>query len=208
MEKEKNRKWYFLGGCERKRPFVLKWHSFRKKAVTKRACSLHLSVLGKWSFFVPIQSHQRLQKQGFPLERGFTICDTSKLCSAENTIFIVFSAKHSLAEIKECKLKKNIDLPKIRGCLPTCTKVFLVCFCLFFMVLFVSWCVLFPLKKPRKAYLFPAILAFFFVSPKGPSSKSLFSSYFVLFPCFPFVLPFKIPSYFFCFCPSTPLWKI
>ena len=38
---------------------------------------------------------------------GFTICDAPKLCSAENTIFIVLSAMHSFAEIKECKLKKT-----------------------------------------------------------------------------------------------------
>ena len=45
---------------------------------------------------------------GRGLERGFTICDTQKLCSIENTIFIVFSAKDSFAETKECKLEKQI----------------------------------------------------------------------------------------------------
>ena len=29
-----------------------------------------------------------------------------------------------------------------------------------------------------------------------------------MFPCFPFVLPFTIPSYFLCYSPSTPFWKI
>ena len=32
------------------------------RKVKKRAFSLQLSVFGKWSFFVPIQSHQTLQK--------------------------------------------------------------------------------------------------------------------------------------------------
>ena len=60
--------------------------------------SLQLSVFGKWSFFVPIQSHQTLQKSGVSAgtrgkpkmallvakvpfwegasKGGFTICDT------------------------------------------------------------------------------------------------------------------------------------
>ena len=58
-------------------------------------------------------------------KRDFAICDTQKLCSAENTMFIVFSAKHSFAENKECNLNKNRNFPKIGGCLPTCEKVFL-----------------------------------------------------------------------------------
>ena len=74
-----------------------------------------------------IQNHQTQQKLGFqqahgenpkwqfwfqkchfgkgPRKGGFTICDTQKLCSAENTNVMVFSAKHSFAEIKECNLK-------------------------------------------------------------------------------------------------------
>ena len=58
---------------------------------------------------------------------GFTICDTQKLCSAENTIFIVFSAKHSFAKMKECELKKT-EIYKIGGCLPACKKVFFFVF--------------------------------------------------------------------------------
>ena len=44
------------------------------------------------------------------LERGFTICDTYKLCSAENTIFIVFSAQHSSADMRECNLIKKTKI--------------------------------------------------------------------------------------------------
>ena len=44
---------------------------------------------------------------GRGLKGGFTICDTRQLCSAENTIFIVLSAKHSFADMKECNLKRT-----------------------------------------------------------------------------------------------------
>ena len=78
---------------------------------------------------------------------GFTICDRQKLCSAETTCFIVISAKHSFAEIKEYKLKNNINLPKIGGCLPTCKKVLFVSVFGFFSV-FLCFCLV---KMPRKA---------------------------------------------------------
>ena len=103
-------------------------------------------------FLVPIQSHQTLQTLGLQqaqgktqngtfgcksailgggLERGFTICDTSKLCSAENTIAIVFSAKHSFADMKECNLKKTKIYQK-KGLFAKMQKaVFLVCFFVF-----------------------------------------------------------------------------
>ena len=62
---------------------------------------------------------------GRGLERFFfAIWDAQKVCSAENTIFIVFSAKHSFAEIKECNLKNRKLQQKENGvCLPTCKKV-------------------------------------------------------------------------------------
>ena len=71
---------------------------------------------------------------------GFTICHTHKLCSAENTILIVFSAKRIFAEMKECKLTNNRHLAKFGGCLSTCKKVlFFVCFWwLYFCFLCVS----------------------------------------------------------------------
>ena len=39
-------------------------------------------------------------------KRLFTICDPQKLCSAENTNFIVFSAKHSFCREKGVRCKK------------------------------------------------------------------------------------------------------
>ena len=129
---------------------------------------------------------------------GFTICDTQKLCSAENAILIVFSAKHSFAEIKECKLK-NRSLPIIGGCV-TCKKVFfvflggLVCFFCVFVLLF--------LKKAQKGY-FPAFFSISKLrSPKRP--KSVFSSHYVIFLVFPLSSLFKIPYFVFAFCHQPP----
>ena len=95
--------------------------------------------------------------------------------SAENTMVIVFSAKHSFADMKGCNLKKNKNLAKTRGCLPNCKKVFFgVCFLggvfggfVFFSV-FLCFC-----KKAQKGYL-PAILDLVSVlvcSPKRPLFK-------------------------------------
>ena len=85
----------------------------------KGAFSLQLSVLGNGPFLWPFQVTKHYKKYGFQqaqgktqngtfgcksailgrgLEMGFTICDAYKLCSAENTIFIVFSAKQSRHE--------------------------------------------------------------------------------------------------------------
>ena len=87
---------------------------------------------------------------------GFTICDTQELCSADNTIFIVFSAKHSFAEIKECKLKNKHKFTKNWGLFANMQKgVFLfvlfvlgfspLCFCS--VLLFQRFCsILFPQK--------------------------------------------------------------
>ena len=64
--------------------------------------------------------------------------------------FIVFSAKHSFAEMKECNLKRA-NIPTIGGCLPTCKKVFFLLFffvwwfCFFFVFL------LFGLQNIKKA---------------------------------------------------------
>ena len=90
---------------------------------------------------------------GRGLERGFTICDTWKLCSAENTIFIVFSAEHCFVDMKECNLKKNT---KNRGLFAKMQKVvFLVCFfgCLVFFipVSLCFWYVIF--FRPKRAIL-------------------------------------------------------
>ena len=84
-----------------------------------------------------------------------------------------------------------------------------VFFC-FLVVLFFVSCVfvLVFCKQAQKGY-FPAILEVFvyFVSPKGLSLKSFFSSYSVFFSGFPFVFPFKTPFYPFAFWPSAPFWK-
>ena len=106
----------------------------------------------------------------------------------------MFSVKHSFAEIKECKLKKPKIYQKL-GAVCQHAKVFLFVFCFFFFslcfFLFVFACLVW--KKPPKGY-FLAVSEFFllFVPPKG---LSLISSYSVLFPCFPFVFPFKIPYF-------------
>ena len=73
------------------------------------------------------------------LKGVFTIFDTQKLCSAENTIFKMFLAKHSFAEIKECKLKQSRNLSKNWGCLPTCKKIFCLFWCFGFSSLFCSF---------------------------------------------------------------------
>ena len=101
----------------------------------KRAFSLQLSVFGKWSFFVPIQSHQTLQKSGFQQAQGKTQNDTfgfksailgrgprkgalllsviPKSCALLKTLFCSVFSKHSFADMKECNLKKNKNLPRI-----------------------------------------------------------------------------------------------
>ena len=125
-----------------------------------RAFSLTLSVFGKCHFLYHTKSPNTTKNRGFrntrkkpkmallvakvPVwegasKRGFTICDTQKLCSAESTIYSVFS-KHSFAEVKECKLKQNRNLPKIGGCLPTFKKVFLLLFLGFWVVSFFPVC--------------------------------------------------------------------
>ena len=135
----------------------------------------------------------------FPRKGAFTICDTQKLCSAENTIFIVFSAKHSFVDMKECNLKKSKNLPKI-GVVCQNAKGFFwgMFFFAFWWFCFFVACVfvLVFCKKAPKGY-FPAILEVFclFCSPKRPVLKCFFSSFSVFFPGFPFFFPFKIPFF-------------
>ena len=132
---------------------------------------------------------------------GFTICDTKKLCSAENTIFYSVFSKTQLADMKECNLKKTTKFTKNKGLFAKMPKS--CCFCQFFCFLVVLS--FFPLcfcacvlQKAQKGY-FPAILEVFkFCSPeKAWSLKSFFSSYSVFFLVFLFVFPFKIPFLFF-----------
>ena len=133
---------------------------------------------------------------------GFTTCDTQKLCSVESTIMIVLSAKHSFAEIKECNLKKKQNFTKNWGLFANMQNGVLFCFLCFLALWFSPLCCF----KPKTGY-FPAGFHFSICSPKGPSLKSFFSSYY-FFPCFPFVFPFKIPFFVFAFSPWTPLWKM
>ena len=103
-------------------------------------------------------------------------------------------------------------MTKHRGCLPRCTKVFLVCFlfCFLVVLLFVACVILLVFcKKAQKGY-FPAILEFFclFCFPKGPVLKCFFSSFSVFFPGFPSFFPFKIPCFSFVFVHQpTPFGK-
>ena len=80
--------------------------------------------------------------------------------------------------------------------------VFVCLFCCLVVLFFL--CVLFLLFGKTKGYL-RAILEyfFFFVSPKGLSLKSFFSSYSVFFSGFPFVFSFKTP-FFLCFLSINP----
>ena len=147
-------------------------------------------------FWCPFKVTKHYKNRGFHSKRGFTICDTYKLCSVENTIFIVFSAKHSFEDMKECNLKKNKNLPKMGVvCQNAKRSLFGMFFC-FLVVLFFVACVfvLVFCKKAQKGY-FPAILEVFclFCSHQRPVLKCFFSSYFVFFA---FVFPFKNPFLF------------
>ena len=124
---------------------------------------------------------------GRGLERGFYYPWSLKAVFAENTIFIVFSAKHNFADMKECNLKKQ-KFTKNWGLFAKMQKgVFWHVFWFFGGLVFcfsVFLCFCF-VKKGPKGY-FPAILEFFFVPPTGLSLQSFFSSYSVFFSfCFP-----------------------
>ena len=82
---------------------------------------------------------------------------------------------------------------------------FFVCFLLLFGGFFFLCVFIFVWKKTKR--LFTYSFRVFFVSPKGLSLKSFFSSYSVFFSDFPFVFPFKTPFFVFVFCPSTPFGK-
>ena len=126
------------------------WHYLCQEGRKKRAFSCTLSVLAK-IFFGPKQckagntikigvSTEIAKKQKWHLfwkrvffdmveNVGFTNCVFEKLCFPENTIFMVFSAKHSFQKQK-LYVEKNRNLWKIVGCFWTWQNgVFLgVCF--------------------------------------------------------------------------------
>ena len=237
--KKKLRKIVLLGGREPffcKNGILRKLANTTCVRKEKRAFSSTISVFGQWYFFCesqwPYKITEHYKNRGFGRHRGkpqmallvskvafcegaskggFTICNAQKLCSAENTILLLFWAKHSYAEIKDCKLK-NKKLPKIGGYLPACKKVFFfgAPSCYFSLFLFFFW------KKPKKAIFLQFWSYFYFVPPKGLSLNpffflfrffSLFSflsslARFHIFLCFLSINP-KLLSFlavFFCFC--------
>ena len=125
---------------------------------------------------------------------GFTICDTQNL--------LVFSARHSFAELVECKLKNNINLPKIGGCLPTCKKVFfgLVFVVWWFGFLFLLFLFFFVWKKPQKNHFLQFYSLFSFCVPNFLSLKSFFSC--ILFCFFVFLLSPLSKFHIFLWCLS------
>ena len=108
---------------------------------------------------------------------------------------IVFAAKHSFAEKKGCKVKKQ-KFSKIGGLFANMQ------FLCFSAVLFLShcFCFFFGGKSP-KGY-FPAVLdsSPFFFPRKACPLKSFSSSYSVFYPGCPVVFPFKIPFFFALWC--------
>ena len=92
---------------------------------------------------------------------GFTNCVFEKLCSSENTIFIVFSAKHSSCN-KKAVVEKTENFMKNSGLFLNMAKW---CFLgLFFEVLMVLWfvfCVSGIVAKVLKMLVFPSFLGAF-----------------------------------------------
>ena len=174
FRKKKAQKNSVFGWLWRKRFFLIKMAFYRKYGGTlfvfrrykKRACSLQLSVFGKWSCFCAHSKSPNTTKIGASAGTGenpkwhfwFQKCHFGKgprkgallsvipkscaLLKARN--FVVFSGKHRFAEIKECNLKNKNNLPKIRGCFASMQKgvFFCLCFLLFGGFVF-SLCVLF-----------------------------------------------------------------
>ena len=89
---------------------------------------------------------------------GFTNCVFEKVCFSENTIFIVFSAKHSFSKTKIVWWKKTENLWKIVGCFWTWKIVFLV----FFFLRLYTYCGLFlcVYHKSAKNACFPQFFGF------------------------------------------------
>ena len=139
----------------------------------------------------------------------FTICDTQKLCSAENSFYSVFS-KTQLCGKKRVRVENKqkftedlglfANMPKVVSCLLVCFFFLVLCFFLFVFLLVLK-------KKSPKQNIFLQFQRFFlFCSPKDLSLKSLSSSC-PVFPCPPFVFPFKIPSFFLAFVHQPLLGK-
>ena len=115
----------------------------------------------------------------FFVEKGFTNCDFEKLCSSENTSFIVFSAKHS-------SCTKMCFLCLFSFCFGF---VFLLCFC--FVVGLFLVLLLFSYFSFLLSFYFFCFFCLFFGgfkgqvrSPKRPPHLALNPPYFLFFVCF------------------------
>ena len=167
---------------------------------------MQLSVLGKWSFFwCPFKVTKHCKNRGFPSKRGFTICDTQKLCSSENTIFIVFSLKHSFVDMKECNLKSK-NLPKIGVVCQNAKSFFLgLCFFAFWWFCFFVACafvLVFCKNGPKRLFSCNFRGFCLFCSPERPVLKCFFSSYSVFF--LVFLFPSLSKSFFLWFLSINP----
>ena len=123
--------------------------------------------------------------------KGALLSVIPKSCALLKTLFIVFSAKHSFAEIKERNLKNKKKYQKW-GVFANMQKgVFFVCVFVVWWFCF-SLYVLFSLFGEKTKGNFPAIL-------------ESFSFFFLVcyFSGFPFVFPFKTP-FFLCFLSINP----
>ena len=85
---------------------------------------------------------------------GFTNCVFEKLCSSENTIFIVFSAKHSSCNKKAVCWKKEKIYEKLWVVLNMAKMVFFFVFFEVFMVLWFVFCVSGKVAKVLKMLVF------------------------------------------------------
>ena len=231
--KNKNRIIVFLRGLWRKCWLLLKWHLLEKigkhylcSEEKKRAFPLQRSVFGKWSFFVPIQSHQTLQNQGFSRHRekpqmallvakvpfwegalkGVLLAVLHKSCVPLKTHFHSVFSKAQLSGNKRVSVE-NKKFTKIGK---QYKEVFFWVCCLgFLVVLFFSLCFCaFVCKMAQRGnFLWILELCFQKCSLRRPAFKILLFFLFCLHLfCFPFVFPFKIP-FFPAFCPSSPFWK-
>ena len=222
----------------KKKVFLLKCHILENLAnticvrkVQKARIFVATICFWKWSFLCPYKVTKHCKNRGFSRHRRkpqmallvakchfgkgprkggiYYLWYLKKLCFAENTIFIVLSAKHSFADMKECNLKKKQNFAKNRGLFAKMQKgVYLVCFFGFLVVLFLFLRVfvfLFCKRGPKR--LFSCNLDFVLsCSPKRPIFKILLFFLFCFIFLFSLCLPFQNSS-FLWFCPSTPFWK-
>ena len=92
---------------------------------------------------------------------GFTNCVFEKLCFPENTIFIVFSAKHSFSKTKTVCWKNRKFMKNSGLFLNMANGVFWVWFFWGFNIKKVCfWCVWHCFKSVKNAWFFPVFWAF------------------------------------------------